>query len=140
MKFDYVTVNSMDQATKRRLEEDVRLSGYKGSKSSYIVTLCNEALTAREDRRIAKTGPGTADFAKTLGDIQQRLKAIDGLRGQQDIDGIVDRLLLVETYRLVGKIADSIGVRHDDIEDGRCDALPEHLRLRKEEMEKAYGE
>jgi hypothetical protein len=140
LNFDYVTINSMDQSTKRRMEEDVRLSDYKGSKSNYIITLCNEALTARENKRIAKTEQGTEGFAKTLNEINERLKGIDSLRGQQDIDGMIDRLLVVETYRLVSKIADSIGVKHDDIENGQCDALPTHLRLRKEEMEKAYGD
>ena len=51
MQFDYITINGLDQATKERILKDIEASGYKGSKSNYIVSLMNDGLDKREGLR-----------------------------------------------------------------------------------------
>jgi hypothetical protein len=55
MNLDYIIIIGFDANTKTRIEKDLDKSDHTGSKSNYIITLCNEALNASENKQIAKT-------------------------------------------------------------------------------------
>ncbi len=66
MQFDYITINGLDQATIERILKDIEASGYKGSKSNYVVPLMNDGLDKREGLRAITSKEEIKSFDERL--------------------------------------------------------------------------
>jgi hypothetical protein len=139
MKLEYITINGLDKATQERMSKDIEASAYKGTKSAYIVQLCNEALAAREAKRGLADPAEFKELTALLRQIQETAADTQAEQGRQGIESAINQDLLIETFRLLVRVAASIGIKTTDIEEGHFDTLPEALGKKRQEAYKAYG-
>lgn len=138
MQLDYITINGLDQLTKERIEKDIESSGYKGSKSSYVVSLMNDGLDKREALRAISSKEEIKNLDERLkeqGDILQSL-----LKNQCEgkIDEEIQRKLLLRIYWMVYELSNKSQAYVDDIVDGRMDELPIDLLYKQRKMTEEY--
>lgn len=127
MQLDYITINGLDQLTKERIEKDIESIGYKGSKSSYVVSLMNDGLDKREALRAISSKEEIKNLDEKLKEQGEAIEAL--LKGQCEgrIDEDIQKKLLLRIYWMVYELSNKSNVYVDDIADGSMDELPSDL-------------
>lgn len=138
MQFDYITINGLDQATKERILKDIEASGYKGSKSNYVVSLMNDGLDKREGLRAVSSKEEIKNFDERLSSQKETLDALLEKVCEGKIDERISMKLLIRIYWMIYEIAGKSGAYVDDIINGSMDELPLSLLNEQERMNKAY--
>ncbi len=138
MQFDYITINGLDQETKERIRKDIESSGYKGSKSSYVVSLMNEGLDKREALREISSKDEIQTVKKMLDEQKETLKEILNNQCRKEIDESIYQKLLVRIFWMVSQLSEEKGIYIEDILKGSFDELPADLLFKKERMNQAY--
>lgn len=140
MDFDYITLNNIDEETKRRMRKDVSDSGYKGSKSAYVTGLIRDGLDKRESLRAVSDKKEVERLGEGISSLKESLDSLTKLYCQGILKGEIDHLLLIECYWMLATIMESSGLSTEDIMDGRYDMLPFHLESKEKALRRAYGE
>lgn len=138
MQFDYITINGLDQATKERILKDIEASGYKGSKSNYVVSLMNDGLDKREGLRAISSKEEIKSFDEKLSSQKEVLDSLLEKVCEGKVDEQVSKKLLIRIYWMIYEIASKTGAYVDDIVTGSMDELPLGLLSEQERMSKAY--
>ena len=127
MQLDYITINGLDQLTKERIEKDIESIGYKGSKSSYVVSLMNDGLDKREALRAISSKEEIKNLDEKLKEQGEAIEAL--LKGQCEgrIDEDIQKKLLLRIYWMVYELSNKSNVYVDDIATGSMDELPSDL-------------
>ena len=139
LDFNYITLNGLDEETKKRMEKDVTAMGYKGSKSAYVSGLIRDGLDRRESLRVISDEKELSSLCEQISSIDDRLGQLLADECQKAPQDQVDRLLLVEVYRMLESLLNTLGIDADDIRKGRWDSLPEHLAYKENALRRAYG-
>ena len=127
MQLDYITINGLDQLTKERIEKDIKSSGYKGSKSSYVVSLMNDGLDKREALRAISSKEEIKNLNEKLKEQGEAIEALLKGRCEGRIDEDIQRKLLLRIYWMVYELSNKSNVYVDDIATGSMDELPSDL-------------
>ena len=127
MQLDYITINGLDQLTKERMEKDIESSGYKGSKSSYVVSLMNDGLDKREALRAISSKEEIKNLNEKLKEQGEAIEALLKGRCEGRIDEDIQNKLLLRIYWMVYKLSNKSNVYVDDIATGSMDELPSDL-------------
>lgn len=139
MDFNYITLNGLDEETKKRMEKDVTAMGYKGSKSVYVSGLIRDGLDRRESLRAISDEKELSSLYERISSVDERVGQLLSDECQKTPQDQVDRLLLVEVYRMLESLLDTLGIDADDIRKGRLDSLPEHLAYKEKALKRSYG-
>ncbi len=138
MQFDYITINGLDQATKERILKDIESSGYKGSKSNYVVSLMNDGLDKREGLRAISSKEEFKNLDERLSSQKEILDSLLEKECEGKIDEQVLKKLLIRMYWMLYEIAEKNNAYVDDIINGSMDELPLGLLNEQERMNNAY--
>lgn len=138
MQFDYITINGLDQATKERILKDIKASGYKGSKSNYVVSLMNDGLDKRESLRAISSKEEIQNFDERLSSQKEALDSLLEKVCEGKVDEQVLEKLLIRIYWMIYEIANKTESYVDDIVNGSMDELPLGLLSEQERMNRAY--
>lgn len=138
MQFDYITINGLDQETKERIRKDIESSGYKGSKSNYVVSLMNDGLDKREALREISSKDEIQTMKEILDEQKETLKEILNNQCRREIDESIYQKLLMRIFWMVSQLSEEKGIYIEDIVKGSFDELPADLLFKKERMNQAY--
>ncbi len=138
MQLDYITINGLDQETKERIRKDIESSGYKGSKSNYVVSLMNDGLDKREALREISSKDEIQTVKKMLDEQKETLKEILNNQCRKEIDESIYQKLLMRIFWMVSQLSEEKGIYIEDIAKGSFDELPADLLFKKERMNQAY--
>ncbi len=138
MQLDYITINGLDQETKERIRKDIESSGYKGSKSSYVVSLMNDGLDKREALREISSKDEIQTVKEMLDEQKETLKEILNNQCRKEIDESIYQKLLIRIFWMVSQLSEEKGIYIEDILKGSFDELPADLLFKKERMNQAY--
>ena len=138
MRFDYITINGLDQNTKERILKDIESSGYKGSKSNYVVSLMNDGLDKREGLRAISSKEELKTLDERLSSQNEILDSILEKECEGKIDEQILKKLLIRMYWMLYEIAEKNNAYVDNIINGSMDELPLGLLNEQERMNKAY--
>lgn len=142
MSLDYITINGLDPAVRAKMEDDLRRTGYSGTKSAYITQLCSEALDARARRSELTTQKDVDSLSAKVDSMQKQLDRIVSAFSKSKAENDVYRMLLCEIYGLGEMI---LGALTNDpkimgyFEKGWYDELPMHLYEKMREVRSEYG-
>ena len=138
MQLDYITINGLDQLTKERMEKDIESSGYKGSKSSYVVSLMNDGLDKREALRAISSKEEIKNLDEKLKEQGEAIEAL--LKGQCEgrIDEDIQKKLLLRIYWMLYELSNKSNVYVEDIATGSMDELPSDLLFKQRKMKEEY--
>jgi hypothetical protein len=138
LQFDYITINGLDQNTKERILKDIESSGYKGSKSNYVVSLMNDGLDKREGLRAISSKEEFKTLDERLSSQKEILDSLLEKECEGKIDEQILKKLLIRMYWMLYEIAEKSNAYVDDIIHGSMDELPIGLMNEQERMSKAY--
>ncbi len=138
MQFDYITINGLDQETRERIRKDIESSGYKGSKSNYVVSLMNDGLDKREALREISSKDEIQTVKKMLDEQKETLKEILNNQCRKEIDESIYQKLLIRIFWMVSQLSEEKGIYIEDILKGTFDELPADLLFKKERINQAY--
>ena len=138
MQLDYITINGLDQLTKERIEKDIKASGYKGSKSFYVVSLMNDGLDKREALRAISSKEEIKNLDEKLKEQGEAIEAL--LKGQCEgrIDEDIQKKLLLRIYWMLYELSNKSNVYVEDIATGSMDELPSDLFFKQRKMKEEY--
>lgn len=139
MDFNYITINGLDEDTRLRMERDVSKSGYKGSKTAYVSGLIRDGLDKHESLRNIPSEEELHSLEESLSSINETVSEILKRGCQGDGKGEIDRLLLIEIYRMLEALMDATGIDCTDVKEGKLDSLPTHLCYKEDALRRAYG-
>lgn len=135
MDFDYITLNNVDEETKRRMKEDIERANYKGSKSAYVSGLIRDGLDRREAMRSVSDEKDVAKLDEGISSLKEGIDSLTRLYCQGIPKGgnrqaAPDRVLL-DAH---DSDADGGGLSTDEISEGRLDVLPFNLEIKEKSL------
>lgn len=135
MDFDYITLNNVDEETKRRMKEDIERANYKGSKSAYVSGLIRDGLDRREAMRSVSDEKDVAKLDEGISSLKEGIDSLTRLYCQGIPKGEIDRLLLIKCYWMLMTLMQMEGgLSTDEISEGRLDVLPFNLEIKEKSL------
>lgn len=142
MDLRYITINGLDPSVEKKMEEDLKRTGYSGTKSAYVTQLCSEALDARARRSQLTTQKDVDSLSAKMDAMSAKLDALADEFGKEKAESEVYRMLLCECYHALEMLLATQGGDVDVMRffrKGWYDDLPENLSAKMDEVRKSYA-
>jgi hypothetical protein len=142
MDLRYITINGLDPTVEKKMMEDLKRTGYSGTKSAYVTQLCSEALDARSRKSELTSKEDAESMVRKLDEALAKLDYLSSEFVREKAENPVYKQLLCETFNAVGMLLSLQSGDPDAMsyfEKGWYDGLPTHLSRKLSEVRRSYA-